>query len=51
MLVWHHVIFVFRVDGLVVRRDIDLVVRQLIFAEIFEKICISSTVEVYVGVI
>ncbi|KAE8450903.1 hypothetical protein EG329_005343 [Mollisiaceae sp. DMI_Dod_QoI] len=46
MLIWHYIVFVFWVDGLVVRRDVDLVIRQLVFAEVFKEVGVSGAVEV-----
>lgn len=51
MLIWHYVVLVFWVGGLVVGWDVDLVVRQLVFAEVFKEICIARAVEVHIGVI
>lgn len=48
MLVWDYIVFVFGIDGLVVRRHVDLVVGQLVFAEVFEKVRVSGAVEVYI---
>jgi len=46
MLVGHYIIFVFWIDGLVVRRHVDLVVGKLVFAEVLEEVGVSGTVEV-----
>lgn len=32
-------------------RDVDLVVRKLVFAEVFEEVGVSGSVEVHVGVV
>lgn len=51
MLVWHNIVFVFWVQRLVLRRDVDLVVWEFIAAEIFEEIGVSRGEEVNVGVV
>jgi hypothetical protein len=51
MLIRHDIILVFGVEWLIVRRDVDLVVRKLIFAEVFEEVGISRAIKVYVGVV
>jgi hypothetical protein len=51
MLVWHHIILVFGVQRLVLRRDVDLVVGQLGGAEVFEEVDGARMVEVDVGVV
>jgi hypothetical protein len=51
MLVRDYVVFVFGVERLVVRWDIDLVIWELVLAEVFEEVCVPETVEVHVGVV
>jgi hypothetical protein len=36
MLIGHYIVLIFRVDGLVVRRNVDLIIGELVFAEVFE---------------
>lgn len=50
MLVWHYIVLVFGVDGLIVGWDVDFVVWELVFAEVFEEVGVAGTVEVDVGV-
>jgi hypothetical protein len=50
MLVRHYIVFIFWIDRLVVRRDVDLVVWELVFAEVFEEVRVTGPVEVDVGV-
>jgi hypothetical protein len=50
VLVWYYIILVFWVDRLVVCRDVDFVVGELVFAEIFEEVCVAGASEVDVGV-
>lgn len=49
VLVGHHVILVLRVDGLMLRRDIDFVVREAVFAEVLEQVGIARSVHVHIG--
>ena len=51
VLVWHYIVLVFWVDRLVMRGNIDFVVGQLVFAEIFEEVRVPRAVEVHVGVV
>jgi hypothetical protein len=51
MLVWHYIVLIFRIQWLVVRRDVDLIIRELVFAEVFKKVCVSRPVEVHVSVV
>lgn len=48
MLIWHYVILIFGIQWLIMRRDIDLVIRQLVFAEVLEEISVPRPVEVHV---
>jgi len=50
MLVGNYIIFIFWIDRLVVRRHIDFVVGELVFAEVFEEVGVAGAVEVDVGV-
>lgn len=49
MLVWYYIVLVFGVQWLVVRRDVDLIVGEFVFTEVFEEICVSRPVEVHVS--
>jgi hypothetical protein len=51
MLIWHYIVLIFRVEGLIVGWNVNFVVWKLIFAEVFEEICVSWAVEVYVGMV
>jgi hypothetical protein len=51
MLIWHNIILVFWIKRLIMGRDVDLVVWKLVFAEVFEEVSISGSVEVHVGVV
>lgn len=52
MLIGHDIVLVFRVDGLVVRRHVDFVIRQprVWRAEVLEEVRVPRCVEVDVGV-
>lgn len=50
-MVWNYIILVLGVDGLVVRRDVDLIVGEFVLAEVLEEVCVSRPVEVNVCVI
>jgi hypothetical protein len=47
---YHYIILVLRIDRLIVRRYVNLIVWQLVFAEVFKEICVSWAVEVDVGI-
>jgi hypothetical protein len=51
MLIWDNIILVFGVQWLVLRRDVNLVVWQLVSAEVFEEVGISGAIEVDVCVV
>jgi hypothetical protein len=51
MLVWHYVVFIFGIQWLIVRRDVDVVIRQLVFAEVLEEIGVPGPVEVHVSAV
>jgi hypothetical protein len=51
MLIRHYIVLVFRIERLVVRRDVDLVIWQLVFAEVLEEVCVPGSVEVHVSVV
>jgi hypothetical protein len=51
MLIRNYIILVFWIDRLVVRRNVDLVIWELVFAEIFEEVGVKQVVEVYVSVV
>lgn len=51
MLIGHYIVLILWVDGLVLWWHVDLVVWQLVFAEILEKVCIARGVKVHVSVI
>jgi len=50
MLIRYYIIFILRVDRLVVRRNIDLVIGEFVLAEVFEEVGVAGTVEVDVSV-
>jgi hypothetical protein len=47
---YNDVILVLRVNWLIMRRYVNLIVWQLVFAEVFKEICVSWAVEVNVGI-
>lgn len=49
VLVRHHVVLVLGVDGLQVRRDVDVVGGELVLAEIFKQVRVARGVHVHVG--
>jgi hypothetical protein len=49
-LIRNYIIFIFWVDGLVMRRNVDLIVGQLVFTEVLEEVGVSCAIEVDVGV-
>jgi hypothetical protein len=49
-LIGYHIVLVFGIDGLVVRWHVDLVIGELVFAEVFEEVRVAGSVEVNVGV-
>jgi hypothetical protein len=50
MLIRHYIVLIFRIDGLVVWRDVYLVVWEFVFAKVFEEVRVPGPVEVDVGV-
>jgi hypothetical protein len=50
MLIGHYIVLIFRIDGLVVRRNVDLIIGELVFAEVFEEVRVPGSVEVNVGI-
>jgi hypothetical protein len=46
MLIRHDIVFVFRVDGLVNRWNVDLVIGELVLAEVLEEVCVAGAVHV-----
>jgi hypothetical protein len=46
MLIRHDIVFVFRVNGLVDGRNVDLVIGELVLAEILEEVCVAGAVHV-----
>jgi hypothetical protein len=50
VLIRNYIVFIFWVDRLVVRRHVNVVVGQLVLAEVFEEISVPGPVEVDVGV-
>lgn len=50
MLIGHYIVLIFRVDGLIVRRNVDLIIGELVFAEVFEEVRVPRSVEVNVGI-
>lgn len=51
VLVGHDVVLVLGVDGLVVRRHVDLVVREPVPAEVLEQVCVPRPLHVHVRVV
>jgi hypothetical protein len=51
MLVRHYVVLIFGIQWLIVRRDVDLVIGQLVFAEVLEEISVPRPVEMHVSVV
>jgi hypothetical protein len=51
VLVGDNIVFIFRVQRLVLGGHEDLIIRKLVLAEIFEEIGIPRTVEVYIRVV
>ena len=49
MLIRDHVVLIFRIDWLVMRRYVDVVVRKLIAAEVFKQVGETARGEVNVG--
>jgi hypothetical protein len=49
MLVRNNVVLILRIDRLVLRRDVDLVIWETVTAEVLEEICIASAVHVHLG--
>jgi hypothetical protein len=50
MLIGHYIVLIFRIDGLVVRRNVDLIIGELVFAKVFEEVGVPGSVEVNVGI-
>jgi len=50
MLIRNYIILIFWVQRLVLRRYVDFIIWELVFAEVFEKICMAGSGEVDVGV-
>jgi len=51
MLIRNYIVFIFRIDGLVVRWNVDFIVWKFVFAKVFEEIRVSRTVEVDISVV
>ena len=51
MLIRHYIVLIFWVQGLIVRRHVDLVIGKCVAAEVFEEIGMPGGCEVNVGVI
>ena len=51
MLIRDYVVLIFGVDGLVMRWNVDLVIWELVLAEIFEQVCVSRAIEVDIGMV
>jgi len=49
VLVGDHVVLIFRVNGLVLRGNVDVVVGKLVAAEVLEDVRIAAGAEVDVG--
>ncbi len=50
MLIGDYIVLVLGIEGLVVGRDVDLVVGELVAAEVFEEVGVEGAGEVDVGV-
>jgi hypothetical protein len=50
VLIRHYIVLILRIDRLVMRRHVDLIVGQFVFAEVFEEIRVAGPVEVDVRV-
>jgi hypothetical protein len=50
MLIRHYIILILRVDGLQVRRDVDVICGELVFAEVLEQVGVAGGLHVDVGV-
>lgn len=46
MLIWHDIVLVVRIDGLVLRCDLDLFGRQLDPGEVFEQVRVVRLMQV-----
>lgn len=51
MLVRDNIVFILRVYRLIMRRNIDLIVRQFVLAEILEEVCIPRSGKVDICVV
>ena len=51
VLVGYNIVFIFRVQRLVLGRHKNLVIWQLVLAEVLKEVCIPRTVEVYIRVV
>lgn len=51
MLIWDYIIFILRVDRLVVGRNINLIIWKFVFAKVLEKIRISRAIEMNIGMV
>jgi hypothetical protein len=51
MLIGYYIVLIFRIQRLVMRRDVDLVIWQLVFAEVFKEVCVSRPIEVHVSMV
>jgi hypothetical protein len=51
VLAWYHVVFIFWVEWLIVRWNVDLIIREFVFAEVFEEVGVSGTIEMDVVVV
>jgi len=49
VLIWHDVIFVVRVDRLVLRWNINLFSRKLEAREVFEQVCVMRLMKMEIG--
>jgi hypothetical protein len=49
VLIGHYVVLVFRVDGLQVRRHVDVVGGQLVLAKVLEQVGVARLLHVDVG--
>jgi hypothetical protein len=51
VLIRDYIVLIFRIQRLVVGWHVDFIVGELVFAEVFEEVCIAATREMDVGVV
>jgi hypothetical protein len=50
VLIRHYVVLILGIDRLVMWRNVDIVVREFVFAEVLKEVGIARPIEVDVGV-